>query len=202
VRWADQARRWWPSRACVCCRGLSASSVLDHQAVCRGLSWSSAWDRLGRGVAGVPACLGGSLTPAGPNAALHLRRGHRPGPQPPSPTPRRQVPGRAGGYPPGPPTDPYVRHARIRFLRQSGCYPAQSSGFPWSGLVSAKSLPCLLPADALPGGRLPSRGSLGSHFPTFAGTLRRYDCHPAHLGVLHVSLVPRYLACFRRSWCP
>jgi len=26
------------------------------------------------------------------------------------------LPGRAGGYPPGPPTDPYVRHARIRFL--------------------------------------------------------------------------------------
>ena len=28
---------------------------------------------------------------APPNAALHLRRGHRPGPQPPPPTPRRQV---------------------------------------------------------------------------------------------------------------
>jgi hypothetical protein len=25
--------------------------------------------------------------------------------------------------------------------------------------------------------RLPSRGSLGSHFPTFPGTIRRYDCH-------------------------
>ena len=32
-------------------------------------------------------------------------------------------PGRAGGYPPGPPTDPDVRHSRIRFLRQSGCCP-------------------------------------------------------------------------------
>ena len=32
--------------------------------------------------------------------------------------------------------------------------------------------------------------------------MRRYDCHPARLGVLHVSLVPRYRACFRRSWCP
>src|SRR6266446_5704976 len=29
--------------------------------------------------------------------------------------------------------------------------------------------------------RLPSRGSLGPHFPTFTGTMRRYDCH------LHVS---------------
>jgi hypothetical protein len=50
--------------------------------------------------------------------------------------------------------------------------------------------------------RLPSRGSLGPHFPTFAGTMRRYDCHPARLGVLHLSLVPRYLACFHRSWYP
>src|SRR3989442_11237791 len=25
---------------------------------------------------------------------------------------------------------------------------------------------------------------------------------PPRLGVLHLSLVPRYLACFRRSWCP
>ena len=25
--------------------------------------------------------------------------------------------------------------------------------------------------------RLPSRGSLGPHFPTFPGTMRRYDCH-------------------------
>ena len=29
--------------------------------------------------------------PGGPNAALHLRRGHRHGTQPPTPTPRRQV---------------------------------------------------------------------------------------------------------------
>jgi hypothetical protein len=50
------------------------------------------------------------------------------------------------------------------------------------------SLPCLLPADALPGGRLPSRGSLGPHFPTFIGTMHRYDCHPARLGGLRLSL--------------
>ena len=45
--------------------------------------------------------------------------------------------------------------------------------------------------------RLPSRGSLGSHFPTFLGTIRRYDCHPAPLGSLHLSLASRYLACFQ-----
>ena len=44
--------------------------------------------------------------------------------------------------------------------------------------------------------RLPSGGSLGPHFPTFPGTMRRYDCRPAPLGVLRLSLVPRYLACF------
>jgi hypothetical protein len=45
--------------------------------------------------------------------------------------------------------------------------------------------------------RLPSRGSLGSLFPTFLGTLRRDDCHPAPLGSLHLSLASRYLACFQ-----
>ena len=33
------------------------------------------------------------------------------------------LPGRAGGYPPGPPTDPDVRNERIRFLRPSVSYP-------------------------------------------------------------------------------
>ena len=45
--------------------------------------------------------------------------------------------------------------------------------------------------------RLPSRGSLGSHFPTFIGTLRRDDCHPVPLGLLRLSLASRYLACSR-----
>jgi class 3 adenylate cyclase len=36
---------------------------------------------------------------------------------------RPQVPGRADGYPSGPPTDPYVRNSRIRFLKQSCCCP-------------------------------------------------------------------------------
>jgi len=65
------------------------------------------------------------------------------------------MPGRAGGYPPGPPTAPDVRNERIRFLKQSRCYPCkdtlapQSTGLPWSGWVSSKSLPCVRPADAL-----------------------------------------------------
>jgi hypothetical protein len=45
--------------------------------------------------------------------------------------------------------------------------------------------------------RLPSRGSRGSHFPTFLGTLRRDDCHPVLLGLLRSSLASRSLACSR-----
>src|SRR4029453_2542450 len=79
----------------------------------------------------------------------------------------RRLPGRAGGYPPGPPTDPDVRHARLRFLTQSRCGPGtatlalQSPGLPWSGLVRAASLPCVRPADALRDGAFPPGGRLG-----------------------------------------
>ncbi len=47
------------------------------------------------------------------------------------------LPGRAGGYPPGPPTDPYVRNSRIRFLRQSGCCP---STVHWPSVVRGGEL--------------------------------------------------------------
>ena len=39
----------------------------------------------------------------------------------------RRLLGRAGAYPPGPPIDPYVHHARIRFLKQSLCYPRKDT---------------------------------------------------------------------------
>src|SRR5205823_3916443 len=109
---------------------------------------------------------------------------------------------RAGGYPPGPPTDPYVRDARIRFLKQSLCCPPQSTGVLVSGLVSSLSLPWFPPVGHSPRRRLPSRGSLGPRFPTFPGTLRRDDCHRASLGSLRVSLASRYLACSSGLWCP
>ena len=84
---------------------------------------------------------------------------------------RRRLPGRADGYPSGPPTDPDVRHARIRFLKQSCGCPCKdalappSTGLPWSGLVSSKSLPCLPPADALLDGAFPPVGRLGLTSP-------------------------------------
>ena len=103
------------------------------------------------------------------------------------------VPGRADGYPSGPPTDPYVRDSRIRFLKQSLCDPPQSTGVLVSGLVSSMSLPWFPPVGHSTRRRLPSRGSLGPRFPTFPGTMRRYDCHPAPLGSLRLSLASRYL---------
>ena len=116
--------------------------------------------------------------------------------------PRVAVPGRADGCPSGPPTDPYVRNARIRFLKQSLCYPPPFTGVLGSGLVSAKSLPWFPLVRHSARRRLPSRGSLGPRFPTFSGTLRRYDCHHAPLGSLRLSRASRSLACFPRSWSP
>ena len=71
-----------------------------------------------------------------------------------------------------------------------------------SGLVSSMSLPWFPPVGHSTRRRLPSRGSLGPRFPTFPGTMRRYDCHRATLGSLRLSLASRYLACFSRLWCP
>jgi hypothetical protein len=71
-------------------------------------------------------------------------------------------------------------------------------------LGSAESLSCLLPIGSPARRRLPSYGSLGPHFPTFLGTRRRYDCRPAHLGVLRLSLaspIPCLLPCVRRVPC-
>jgi hypothetical protein len=78
---------------------------------------------------------------------------------------RRALPGRADGYPSGPPTDPYVRNSRIRFLKQSLCYPPQSTGVMVSGLVSSTSLPCVLPLDALLDVAFPPVGPLGLGSP-------------------------------------
>ena len=112
-------------------------------------------------------------------------------------------PGRADGCPSGPPTDPYVRNARIRFLKQSLSYPSiLSSGGVVTRLASAAPLSCLVPTGTL----CPTSPSLPGvawvslpHFPRYYAPLR---LPPVPLGVLCLSLVPRYRACFRCSWCP
>src|SRR5712691_896761 len=83
----------------------------------------------------------------------------------------RRLPGRAGGYPPGPPTDPYVRNARLRFLKQRGGCPL-AVHCPAVVRVGERNVSPLSPASRCAAQRrLPSRGSLGPHFPTFPGTL-------------------------------
>jgi len=115
---------------------------------------------------------------------------------------RRRLPGRAGGYPPGPPTDPDVRHARIRFLTQSCCCPR---AVHWPSVIKVCALsvsPLSLASEGSARQRLPSRGSRGPQFPTFPGTLRRDDCHPGPLGSLRLALASRYLAYSRGLWSP
>jgi hypothetical protein len=76
-----------------------------------------------------------------------------------------RLPGRAGGDPPGP---PQTRTCAIHAYGSSGRATAalfQSSGLPWSGLVSLMSLPCVRPADALPDGAFPPMGPLGLSSP-------------------------------------
>ena len=100
------------------------------------------------------------------------------------------------------PAPPQIRTCAMNAYGSSGRAPTAlmpSTGMLLSGFVSSKSLPCLLPAEALPGGRLPSRGSRGPWFPTFTGTMRRYDCHPVLLGGFACRSPSRYLACFHSS---
>ena len=113
------------------------------------------------------------------------------------------VPGRADGCPSGPPTDPHVRNSRMRFLRQSSSYPSiLSSGGVVTRLASSESLSCIVPTGTL----CPTSPSLQwvawvslPHLQRYYATLR---LPPGPLGVLRLSLVPRYLACFPRSWSP
>ena len=87
-----------------------------------------------------------------------------------------------------PPLDPYVRHARLRFLKQSDCCPL---AVPWLSVVRVgeRKVSPLSPASGCSARRrLPSRGSLGPHFPTFISTMRRYDGHRVPLRALRLSL--------------
>src|SRR6266581_7363200 len=66
------------------------------------------------------------------------------------------------------PAPPQTRTCAIHAYGSSSRAAAalvQSTGLPWSGLVSSKSLPCLPPADALPDGAFPPVGRLGLTSP-------------------------------------
>jgi hypothetical protein len=55
-------------------------------------------------------------------------------------------------------------------------YPSPVTRIPWGRSVGSKSFPSLLPVPRSARLRLPSAGSLGPPFPTFPGTMLRYDC--------------------------
>jgi len=101
------------------------------------------------------------------------------------------VPGRAGGYPTGPPTVPDVSHSLIRFLSiraavagriprrltkpagaELGC-PSPGAGNLLRRVGGSMSFPSVLPVPHSTRPRLPSGGSLGPAFPTFVGTMLR-----------------------------
>ena len=57
-------------------------------------------------------------------------------------------------------------------------YPCPTVYWPAVVRVGELKVSPLCPASGCAARRrLPSRGSLGPHFPTFLGTMRRYDCH-------------------------
>jgi hypothetical protein len=122
------------------------------------------------------------------------------------------VPGRAGGYPTGPPTVPDVRHSRIRFVSirtvvtvritsklitpagtELGC-PSPVAGNLLRRLVGSKSFPSLLPVPRSARLCLPSGGSLGSplpHVPRYCAPLRLPS---APLGSLRLRSLPNPLS--------
>lgn len=122
------------------------------------------------------------------------------------------MPGRAGGYPTGPPTVPDVSNSLIRFVsiraavadritsrltRPSGAelgYPSPVTRIPFRRLVGSKSFPSVLPVTRSTRLHLPSGGSLGLHFPTFSGTMLSYDCPVSISGRFASRSLPNTLA--------
>ena len=104
------------------------------------------------------------------------------------------MPGKAGGYPTGPPTVPDVSNSLIRFVslqaanavritsrltRPPGAelgYPSLVTRIPLRRLVGSKSFPSLLPVTRSARLRFPSGGSLRPPFPPFPGPGLGYDC--------------------------
>ena len=122
------------------------------------------------------------------------------------------MPGKDGGYPTVLPTVPDVSNSLIRFvsIRAAGTvritsklitpagaelgYPSPVTRILFGRLVGSKSFPSLLPVSRSARLRLPSRGSLGSHFPTFTGTMLSYDCPVSLLGRFACRSLPNTLA--------
>ena len=103
------------------------------------------------------------------------------------------------------PAPPQTRTCAINAYGSSSraaAAPVQSTGLAGVTVGERKVSPVFRPCGRLARRRLPCRGSLGPRFPTFHGTMRRYDCHPVPLGLLRLSRASRSLACFGGSWSP
>jgi hypothetical protein len=135
-----------------------------------------------------------------------------------------QVPGRAGGYPTGPPTVPDVSNSLIRFvsIRTASAVRITSKLTRPAGaelgclspvtkmllrrLVGSKSIPSLLPVTCSARLCRLSRGSLGPHFPTLPGTMLGYDCPVSLLGRFASArfpipcLLPRFVSRYAARW--
>ena len=86
--------------------------------------------------------------------------------------------------------------------RRAAATLVHSPGVLWAGLVRSRALPWRLARGCSARRRLPSRGSLGPHCPTFLGTLRRDDRPLSVSGDFAGRASPRYLACCQSSWSP
>ena len=67
---------------------------------------------------------------------------------------------------------------------------------------ASRSLPCLLPADALPDSAFPPVGHLGLTSPPSSVRCAATTAALPLSGDFACRSPPRYRACFRRSWCP
>ena len=98
------------------------------------------------------------------------------------------------------PAPPQTHTCAMNAYGSSGTASATPTAVPWGcGDTLGErrvSLVCQ-PTTRSARRRLPSRGSLGSHFPTFLSTLRRGDCPPVPRGLRRLSLASRSLACSR-----
>ena len=89
------------------------------------------------------------------------------------------------------PAPPQTRTCAMHASGSSSRAAAAPGAVHWPAVVRVRELKVspLSPASGCSARRrLPSRGSLGPQFPTFPSTMRRYDCHPAPLEVLRLSL--------------
>ena len=78
------------------------------------------------------------------------------------------------------PAPPQTRTCAIHAYGSSGRASATLTAVHWGSgdRIGERKVSLVSPTSGCSARRrLPSRGSLGPHFPTFLGTMRRYDCH-------------------------